>query len=266
VVLGFRRLRATPPALGSIVSVSYDQVLVGIFTVLSIVVFKDRFHEGVASYGRILAAGGVGVLAGTLTVGVLESRTTKPRIVAAAFGAAGAAALGAAAFLAGITVLILSFVIGLTYAYPKIPVDTIVQEEIPDRYRGRVFAAYDLLFSMSRVLGVALAVPLVPRLSTGQLTALVGLAYLLFTPVLPRWVRRGAKVEVRFYAGGRADEVPRALVIGGEEEPVRVERSWLEEIDGVRRRRFLLRTDDGETLEVVGAGDGAPWFARRVEL
>ena len=59
MVTGARRLAATPAALGSIVTVSFDQFLVGVVTVLSVVVFKETFQEGVASYGRIIAAGPV---------------------------------------------------------------------------------------------------------------------------------------------------------------------------------------------------------------
>src|SRR5207245_2413373 len=79
---GARRLTATPPALGGIVSASFDQVLFGIVSVLSVVVFKERFQEGVASYGRIIAAGGAGVIAGMLTVVWFAVRLVKSRIVA----------------------------------------------------------------------------------------------------------------------------------------------------------------------------------------
>jgi hypothetical protein len=35
-------------------------------------------------------------------------------------------------------------------------------------------------------------------------------------------------VEERCYAGGRGDETPRAVVLGGREVTVRVERRWIE--------------------------------------
>ena len=78
LVAGLRRLGATPPALGAIVSASLDQFLVGFVTVLSVVVFKDRFQEGVGSYGNIIAAGGAGVLVGSVTVGWFEPRLPGP--------------------------------------------------------------------------------------------------------------------------------------------------------------------------------------------
>ncbi|MCA1726359.1 MAG: MFS transporter, partial [Actinobacteria bacterium] len=263
VVAGVRRLRATPPALASIVSLSLDQALIGLVTAMSLVVFRDEFNQGVASYGRIVGAGGVGILVGILTVGSLEARLSKPRIVAFGFLLAGVVTLTVSPFVSGPSLLLMSFVLGLTFAYRKIPADTIVQESVPDRFRGRVFSAYDLLYGMARPLGVALAIPLIPNLSTGALIALIGAAYLLWTPVLPRWVRRPVSVGVRFYAGGKADEVPRALVVAGEEEPVELVRSVLEEAGGQRRRRLELRAQDGNRIDVWSREGSETWFVSR---
>ena len=258
---GARRLAATPAAVGSIVSVSLDQFLVGLVTVLSLVVLKERFAEGIGSFGNITAAGGLGVLAGTLTVGALEDRLPKPRIVALAFAAAGLTTMALAPAIGGFTILVISFVLGLTFSWRKIPVDTIVQETIPDRFRGRVFAVYDILYSMARVIAAGVAVLVIPHVSTGWLVAAVGLVYLLWTPVLPWWVRRPQWVGVRFYAGGTADETPRAVDIGGEEQAVELERSWIEERSGERLRRLRLRADDGTRLDVISHPGSDRWRA-----
>ena len=258
---GFWRLRATPQALGPVVSVSIDQFLIGLMTVLSVVVFKEQFQEGIASYGRIVAAGGAGILVGSLTVGWFEPRLERARIVALAFAIAGVVCLGASPWLTTPLILLVSFTLGLTYPWRKIPSDTLVQEAIPDRYRGRVFALYDISFSMARVASGGVAVLAIPRLSSAALVALAGAVYLAWSPVVPWWVRRPQRVEVRFYAGGRAEEVPRAVVIAGEEQPVELVRSRLEERGGARVRSFRVRTGDGEHLDL--AGDGGRWNVER---
>ncbi len=256
---GARRLVSTPAALGSITSIGLDQFLIGVVTVLSVVVFKEEFNQGVASYGRIVGAGGVGVIVGTATVGLFEQRLEKPRIMAVAFAVAGIVGLAVAPRIIGPTVFLMSFTLGLSYPWRKVPADTIVQDSIPDRFRGRVFALYDLAFSLPRVAAAALAIVLIPNLSPGWILAGCALVYLLWTPVPVRWIERWRWVEVRFYAGGKADEVPRSVVIAGEEEPVEVLRSWNEEVDRrgvvVRRRRFRLRTSDGTRMEITSDDD-----------
>jgi MFS family permease len=253
---GARRLLATPPAMGGIVSASFDQLLFGIVSVLSVVVFKQQFHEGVASYGRIIAAGGAGVLAGMLTVGWLENRLPKSRIVAVAFAVGGVACLVVAPAIDSVTILLLSFALGLSYPWRKIPIDTMVQETIPDRFRGRVFSLYDLAFSGARVLAALIAVALVPRLSTAELLAVVGAGYLAWTPVLPLWASRPQRIDIRFLAGGRADETPRSVVIGGEVEPVEVLSRRLEDRGSGPAPGFRLRTPDGviDVRREPGAG------------
>jgi MFS family permease len=263
--LGARRLVSTPGALGPIASISVDQLLIGLMTVLSLVVFKERFNEGVGSYGNIAVAGGIGVLLGTVTIGWLGSKLSKAAIVALAFALAGVAALAAAPHLVGVTILLVSFVLGLTYAWRKVPIDTLVQEAVPDRYRGRVFSVYDLAFSMARVLSAAAAVILIPRVSAPWLVAAVGAVYLLWTPVLPLWLRRAQWVRVKFYAGGRADETPRAIEIGGEEQPVEVLGSWEEEAGGVRRRRFRLEDSDGTLMEIASDPSGRWRLERQIQ-
>jgi hypothetical protein len=56
-------------------------------------------------------------------------------------------------------------------------------------------------------------------------------------------------VEVRCYAGGRGDQTPRAVLLGGREVTIRVERSWIEEPVGsggsARHRLFQVRLEDG---------------------
>jgi MFS family permease len=256
---GARRLGATPAALGSVVSISLDQFLIGAITVLSVIVFKHEFNQGVASYGRIIAAGGVGVLAGALTVGWFEGRLSKPRIVSLSFAIAGLVTALVSAHITGLTILFVSFTLGLTYPWRKVPADTIVQEHVPDRFRGRAFAFYDMAFAMPRVIAAALAILFIPHLTKAMIVLLAGLAYLAWAPVLPWWVGRPRYLRLRFYAGGRADEVPRAVVIGGEEDPVEVVGSWTEESNGTRLRRFRLRASDGTLLEVRGETADGRW-------
>jgi MFS family permease len=260
---GISRLAGTPRALAPITSITLDQVGQGVVLVLSLYVFRHRFGEGVGSFSNLIGAGGVGVLLGILTVGKLEERLTKERIVALAFLAGGVVLIGVATYVTGWSVLIASFAIGLTFAWKKIPVDTLVQEAIPDGYRGRVFAVYDVAYNLSRVAAAFLAIPLLNAFGEAWAVAIVGVVFILWSPVLPRWIGRIPELSIRFYEGGRAEEDPRAVVWGGVEETVDVERRSLEETDGVRRTRYRLRMLDGTTIEVSKVEPDGAWTLER---
>ncbi len=266
LIRGARRLGATPAALGPIASISLDQLLFGVITVLSVVVFKQEFQQGVASYGRILGAGGVGVVVGTLSVGWFEGRVAKPAIIGLAFAVSGIVCLAASARIVAPTILLVSFTLGLTYPWKKVPTDTLVQEAIPDRFRGRVFALFDLAFSLPRVVAAGLAVLLIPRVSERWIVAAIGVVYLAWSPVPARWVRRPRWATVRLYAGGRADEVPRSVVIGGEELTVEPVSTSLEERAGVRLHHLAVRTPDGERFDLIRRTSDRRWRIEREEL
>ncbi len=256
---GIGRLARTPRALGPITAISVDQFVQGFILVLSLVVFRERFKAGVGSYSWIVGASGAGILVGLLTVGSLGERMRKTSIVSMSFGISGAALLLVAPAIGRITIPAAGFALGLCFAWKKVPVDTMVQEAVADVYRGRVFAVYDVGYNMSRVLAALVAIPLIPALGDAWSLALSGIVFLLFSPVLSLWLRRVPELAVRFYSGGRAEESPRAIVRGGLEEPVDVERSWIEERDGVMLRRFRVRTREGEVLDISRPETGGDW-------
>jgi MFS family permease len=259
---GGRILLRTPRALLPIASITLDQFVQGIILLISVVVFRDRFEQGVGSFSWLVAAGGAGTLLGLATVGPLEPRVPKPRIVAMAFVIGGLALLGVAPAIGRISVLVASFLIGFSFAWKKISVDTMVQQAIPDGVRGRVFAVYDVGYNLARVVAALLAILLLPAIGEAWIIALAGIAFLLWAPVLPRVLREppsGSAVQIRFYAGGRADEVPRAVVIDGVERPVEVERSFQEERNGARLVGFRLRLPDGSTISVSRPEDTEAW-------
>ena len=260
---GITLLARTPRALGPITSITLDQVGQGIVLVLSLFVFRQRFGEGVGSFSNLIGAGGLGVLLGILTVGKLEERFPKERIVARAFFAGGVVLIAVATYITGWSVLVASFAVGLTFAWKKIPVDTMVQEAIPDGYRGRVFAVYDVAYNLSRVAAAFLAIPLLNAFGEAWAVAIVGVVFILWSPVLPRWIGRIPELSLRFYEGARAEEEPRAVVWGGVEETVEVERRSLEETDGVRRTRYRLRMLDGTTIEVSKVEPDGAWTLER---
>jgi MFS family permease len=260
-VEGIGDLGRTPRALGPIVSISVDQIVQGFVLVLALVVFRQRFGEGVGSFSWLIGAGGVGVFLGLLTVGRLALRLERSRIVAWSFVLGGLSLIGVALFLNRWTVLVASFVIGLTYAWKKVPIDTMVQEAVPDGLRGRVFAVYDVATNVSRLLAALLAIPLLPLMGVRGASAFMGLVLLLWAPVLPAWLRRAPVIRLRYPPGEH--EVPRAIWWGGVEEPVDVVDSAVRERDGSRVRTLRLALGDGSTMDLSRVEPDGEWVVER---
>jgi MFS family permease len=256
---GARRLLHAPRALAPISSVTWNGFLNGLMLVVSLVVLKDRFRGSVASFSNLVAAGGVGLLLGLATVNLLEGHVSRRAMMALSFLVSGVPLIVVAFAINRFDILFVSFLLGLSFAWLKIPADTMTQETIPDRYRGRVFALYDLSQNMSGVVAALVAIGLVKAISVSVFVFVTGVAFLAWTPLLMRWLRRAATITVRTYAGGRADEVPRSVEIAGVEEPVEVEKSWYEERAGVRLLCFRLELPDGSRIEVSKREDGGRW-------
>src|SRR5207248_405418 len=185
---GTGRLLRTPQALAPITSVVLGQLVQGLVLVVSLVVFRDRFRGGVGSFSWLVAAGGVGVGLGLLTVAPLEARLGRRLLVCLAFAVSGAPLLGAAFAVDRFTVLVVSFAVGVGFAWMKVPADTMTQEAIPDAYRGRVFAMYDVGNNMARVFAAVLAIGLLRALSVTTVVAASGALLLVWIPVIARWM------------------------------------------------------------------------------
>jgi MFS family permease len=254
---GGSALVRTPRAIGPITSITVDQIGQGVILTLALVVFRDELGQGVGSFSNVIGAGGIGVLLGILTVGRLADRLTKPRLIAVAFVVGGLSLIFAGIVYEGWSILFASAMVGLAFAWKKIPTDTLVQESLPDGYRGRVFAVYDVLYNAARLLAAGLAIPMIPSLGTRGSVALVGVVFLLWSPVLPRWIRGIPEFTLVW-----SDEIqtrPVAIRWGAAHEEVEVTRDWMAVRDGRERRALRLSLRDGTVLDVSRAADEPDW-------
>ena len=242
---GITHIVRTPRAIAPITSIAVDQMGQGLVLVLALVVFRERFGTGVGSFSWLIGAGGVGVFLGLATVGLLDRRFSREHIVAFSFAFGGIALLLVALFLNRWSALLASFVVGLTFAWKKVPIDTMVQEAVPDGLRGRVFAVYDVAYNLARLTAALLAVVLLPAIGENGSAAVVGIVFLLWVPVLPRWLRNVPEIVVRVDNSGEPEQVQ----WGGVSEPVTV-------LEAQGPGRWRVRLADGTILAIAGLADG----------
>ena len=120
----------------------------------------------------LVALAAVGYGSAALVIPPVTRRLTKPATIALLF-AAGAVVIGVlgetfaqAAFLA------IGFCLYLVRQGVAICATTILQEQVADAYRGRVFSFYDMMFNVTFVLGAAVAAGFMPM--TGRSPVIIG--------------------------------------------------------------------------------------------
>jgi MFS family permease len=248
---GARTMFRTPHAIGPIASIGLDQVGQGIMLTLALVVFREELGEGVASFSNLLLAGGIGVLLGIASGGYLENILLKERIVSLGFLVGGLTLVGAAVAVEGPVILFVAGVLGLTFAWKKIAVDTMVQESLPDGFRGRVFSVYDVIYNLARIVAAVIAVLTFPVLSPAWMLIVVGVVFLLWAPVLPWLVSHRPQIDLHMNEAG----MPTSLEWGAASEPVTVL--------AASALGYRLELEDGSVIDVRKASKAPGWTVLR---
>ena len=134
-------------------------LLGGGFIVL-VLVADSRYSLEAPGYGIALAATGVGAVAGTVGAPLLARRFEPVHLLPLAFFVAGGAAV-IAGFWANLPALTAALgVTALAFQVLKVSADALVQLAAGDWVRGRVFAAYDVLYNVAFVAAALAMIPL----------------------------------------------------------------------------------------------------------
>ena len=136
-----------------------------------------------------LGAAGVGAFIGALTAPVMGRRFPNPALLIIGFVVSGASMLIAAPILDLTTTVGLALFAGFGAFVAKVAVDAQVQEALPDEYRGRAFALYDILYNLASVVAALFLVAFV-EISLEALLASGGLLVLLLAWLLARAMRK----------------------------------------------------------------------------
>ena len=139
--------------------------------------------------GIVVGSAGLGNAIGIGLGSVL--RNVRPAIVVVLVLVADtAAALVAALFYSLPTVALLALTAGVSQALGKLSLDSLIQQEVPERTRSSAFARSETLLQLSWVVGgfLGIALPLIPQLGLGVAAALL--------VAITVWVLSGVRNEV----------------------------------------------------------------------
>ena len=140
-----------------------------------------------------LGAAGVGAFIGALTAPAMGRRFSTPALLIIGFVVSGASMLVAAPVLELTTTVGLTLFGGFGAFVAKVAVDAQVQEALPDEFRGRAFALYDILYNLASVVAALFLVAFFEA-SLGALLASGGALVLVLAWLLATAMKKAGMV------------------------------------------------------------------------
>lgn len=165
---GLRHVCARPPARNALAAIGVHRLMYGVTTVCLLLLYRNYFSDdgvlraGLAGLAQVITALAAG---GALAAAVTPAAYRR-------FGAVRwpAALLGVGAVVQIVLVLPYrlalmlpaALLLGFVAQSVKISVDSLLQREVADEFRGRVFALYDALFNVAVVTAAVLTAAVLP--------------------------------------------------------------------------------------------------------
>ena len=152
----------------ALTAISASRLLYGMSTIGTLLLYRNYFHDqgvlraGLVGLGQAVAASGIGYVLAAVVTPVATGRIDKVRWMTLLFAGSAASQIGFGFAFAMAPLLAGAAVLGFATQSTKICVDTIVQEEIADEFRGRVFSVYDTLFNLTFVFAAVVAAFVLP--------------------------------------------------------------------------------------------------------
>ncbi|GAA4985882.1 MFS transporter [Actinopolymorpha pittospori] len=209
LVDGARHVLDRRPAAFGLAAIGAHRFFYGIFSVVIILLYRNYFEPnnadaGIAGLATAVLASGIGFGAAALLTPIVVRRIRKEAWIVILLLAAAVVVLVPGALFTQPAVLVTAFVLGITAQGIKICVDTLVQENIDDAYRGRVFSLYDVLFNVLIVASAACAAATLPATGKSYLVLVVAsIAYVVTALVYAR--ATGVGTRPRSPADGRSE-------------------------------------------------------------
>jgi MFS family permease len=197
-VVGRRGPAAAIGAIGG------NRFFYGILFLMSILLYRNYFYLGAKAstaethYGYLAAAGAVGYFLSAILTPQATRRLSKAAIIALTLGASAVLIGSLGQTFNQIAYIVMAFFLGLAGQATAICVTTVLQEQLPDDFRGRAFSYYDMMFNITFAAGALICLPfLPPNGKSAGLMAFVAIGYAVVAGGY--WVvsRRGADSQAR---------------------------------------------------------------------
>jgi MFS family permease len=167
MVAGVRHLAARRRAAYAMLAQSVHRALYGVLTLATLLLYRRYFYgtdsgRALAGLAQLVIAGGLGSLLAAFLTPPATRRIGGWRWIAGLFAAAGLLVLLGLPFRPFLLV-VATFGVNISSQGTKIVVDTTLQRECDDDYRGRVFSVNDTTFNLCFVIGLFVAALVLPE-------------------------------------------------------------------------------------------------------
>lgn len=190
--------RRTPAQ--ALVVMGVHRFLYGVTFVASILISRNLLSTGSAAdtglgvFATVLAATAVGFGAAIVLTPTVAARIGPRAWIVVCLLLACGSQLVLVATMTHASMLVCAVALGLAAQGAKIAVDTIVQRDTPDEFRGRAFAFYDVLYNSAFIGAAALAAVTLPDKGYSRpMFVVLAAAYALTALAFGRWGARVAR-------------------------------------------------------------------------
>jgi MFS family permease len=181
LLAGARHLWHRPVAARALGVIFAQRFLFGIWSIMALLLYRNSFHNhgvlraGLVGVGQAVTAAGIGLVTAAAVTPWVTARLGKQRWIVAVTVAAAVTELAFGAPFSMSLLLVSSLALGFATQATKVCVDTLVQSNVEDEFRGRVFSLYDTIFNLSFVAAAILAAFVLPT-NGKSLAALVAMS------------------------------------------------------------------------------------------
>lgn len=199
MVAGVRHLVARRAAAYAMLAQSVHRALYGVLTLATLLLYRRYFYgdddgKALAGLAQVVIAGGFGSLLAAFVTPPVTRRLGGWRWIATLLGGVGVLVLVLGLPFRAPLLVAATFFVNVASQGTKIVVDTTLQRECVDDYRGRVFSVNDTTFNFCYVVGLFIAAAALPANGRSVVAILaVAAAYL----VLSGWYAVAARSAAR---------------------------------------------------------------------
>jgi MFS family permease len=216
VAEGFRFVRNAAPIRALLLLIGLVSLVAMPYTVLMPIFAAQILHGGAKTLGLLMGATGVGALAGALALALRSGLSGLGRWIALASAGFGASLILFAYSRWFWLSLLLLLPAGFSMMLQMSSSNTLIQAMVPDRLRGRVMAAYVMMFMGMAPMGALFAGIVAERLGAPLTVAIGGAGCLIGSGVFAKHLPalRGETRQLIIASGMAGGEPPGQIAAG----------------------------------------------------